>query len=41
MNYWELFIGLGAVIGVFIFLLCVGVFMLLAQAYDDTEKWGQ
>ncbi|WHP46392.1 hypothetical protein QMO40_07085 [Mannheimia bovis] len=41
MNYWELFIGIGAVIGVLIFLMCVGVFMLLVTAYEDTENWGQ
>ncbi|WP_324681580.1 hypothetical protein [Bibersteinia trehalosi] len=41
MNYWELFIGIGAVIGVMILLMCIGVFMLLAKAYEGTEKWGQ
>ncbi|AGK02996.1 hypothetical protein [Mannheimia haemolytica] len=41
MDYWELFIGIGAVIGVLIFLICIGVFMLFVKAYDETEKWGQ
>lgn len=41
MDYWELFIGIAAVIGVLILLICMGVLLLLAEAYEDTEKWGQ
>lgn len=41
MNYWELFIGIGAVIGVLIFLMCVGVLVLFVRAYEETERWGQ
>lgn len=41
MDYWELFIGIGAAIGVLIFLMCVGILMLLVIAYEEVKKWEQ